>query len=57
MEDARLDYLNKIHKTFIDVQGQLLGLPVATVVGSSQYKVTKSCGLELWADVAVLGGA
>lgn len=57
IEDARLDYLNKIHKTFIDIQGQLLGLPVATVVVASQLKSATACGVDLWSDVAVLGGA
>lgn len=57
IEDARLDYLGKIHKTFIDIQGQLLGLPVATVVVASQLKAASSCGVELWTDVAVLFGA
>jgi hypothetical protein len=57
IEDARLDYLNKIHKTFIDIQDQLLGLPVATVVVASQLKAASACGVELWTDAAGLGGA
>lgn len=57
IEDARLDYLNKIHKTVTDIQGQLLGLPVATVVVASQLKVVSVCGADLWTDVAVLSGA
>ena len=57
IEDARLDYLAKIHKTFIDVQGQMLGLPIATVVVASQLKPARDCGGELWTDVAVLAGA
>ncbi|RYB04450.1 hypothetical protein [Lichenibacterium ramalinae] len=57
VEDARLDYLSKIHKTFVDVQGQMLGIPVATVVVASQLKPAKDCGGEFWIDVAVLAGA
>ena len=57
IEDARLDYLAKIHKTFVDVQGQMLGIPIATVVVASQLKPARTCGAEFWTDVAVLAGA
>lgn len=57
LEDARIDFATKIHKTIVDIQAQLLGLPVASVIVASQLKVAKACSLELWTDVAVLAGA
>lgn len=57
IETARLDYINKIHKTIVDIQGQLLGIPVATIVVASQLKVSKGCGVEFWTNSAVLLGA
>lgn len=57
VEAAKLEFVGKIHKTFIDIQGQLLGIPVATIIVASQLKQVTGCGLELWTNVAVLGGA
>jgi hypothetical protein len=57
LEDARIDFAAKIHKTIVDIQAQLLALPVASVVVASQLEVAKTCSLELWTDVAVLAGA
>ncbi|MCJ2184416.1 hypothetical protein MTR62_17210 [Novosphingobium sp. 1949] len=57
IETARLDYINKIHKTIVDIQGQLLGIPVATIVVASQLKLSKDCGIEFWTNCAVLLGA
>lgn len=57
IETARLDYINKIHKTIVDIQGQLLGIPVATIVVASQLKLSESCGIEFWTNCAVLLGA
>jgi hypothetical protein len=57
IETARLDYINKIHKTIVDIQGQLLGIPVATIVVASQLKLSKGCGVEFWTNCAVLLGA
>lgn len=57
IEAARIDYLNKIHKTIIDIQTQLLGIPVATVIVASQLKVTTACGVEFWTNFAVVVGA
>jgi hypothetical protein len=57
LEAAKLDYVTKIHKTVVDIQGQLLGIPVATVIVASQLKVATACSIELWADVAIVGGA
>lgn len=57
IETARLEYINKIHKTIVDIQGQLLGIPVATIVVASQLKLSKGCGAEFWTNCAVLLGA
>jgi hypothetical protein len=56
LEAAKVEYIGKIHKTLIDIQGQLLGIPVATIIVASQLKVATGCGLEFWTNVAVLGG-
>jgi hypothetical protein len=57
LENAKIDYVTKIHRTVADIQGQLLGIPVATVIVASQLKVATTCGIELWTDVAVILGA
>lgn len=57
IEDARIDFAQKIHKTIVDIQGQLLGIPIATVVVASQMKAPSACGAEPWANHAVLIGA
>jgi len=57
LEDARIDYTQKIHKTIVDIQNQLLGIPVATVIVASQMKAPTSCGPELLVNRAVLVGA
>jgi len=57
LEAARVEYISKIHKTLIDIQGQLLGVPVATIIVASQFKIANSCGVELWTNVAILSGA
>lgn len=57
VEGAQADFISKIHKTFVDIQGQLLGLPVATVVVATQLKAVDSWGAAAWGNVAVLAGA
>lgn len=57
VETARLDLVGKIHKTIVDIQGQLLGIPVATVVVVSQLKVASACDVNLWTNSGVLLGA
>jgi hypothetical protein len=49
--------VSRIHKTFVDIQGQLLGIPIATIVVASQLKSAPACGVEVWTNVAVLAGA
>lgn len=57
IEAARTEYVNKIHKTFTDIQGQILGIPVATVIVATQIANASSCGKEFWGNTAVLIGA
>lgn len=57
LEDARIDYTQKIHKTVVDIQNQLLGIPVAAVVVASQMKAPTACGPELLVNSAILTGA
>jgi hypothetical protein len=61
-ESIRIEYLGKIHKTFSDIQGQLLGIPISTIVVATQFKDVETqtgaarAGL-MWINVAVLVGA
>jgi hypothetical protein len=57
LETARLEFIGKIHKTLVDIQGQLLGIPIATFVVASQMKGADKCSPEGWMDAAVLAGA
>lgn len=57
IEAARLDYIGKIHKTIGDIQGQLLGIPVATIVVASQLKSPGWCDSVFWTNTAVVLGA
>ena len=56
-EDAINDYTNKIHKTFHDIQNQVMGVPVATVIVATQFKAATKCGAEFWANFAIAIGA
>lgn len=57
VEAAQSEYVGRIHKTFVDIQGQLLGLPVATVVVATQLKPVDSWSAAAWGNIAVLIGA
>lgn len=56
-EEAIGEYANKIHKTFHDVQNQVMGIPVATVIVAFQLKQADKCGVEYWGNLAVSSGA
>nr|WP_295468197.1 hypothetical protein [Mesorhizobium sp.] len=56
-EEAIGDYASKIHRTFHDIQNQVLGIPVATVVVATQMKVAAECDVNFWANLAVALGA
>jgi len=56
-EEAIGEYTNKIHKTFHDIQNQVMGVPVATVIVATQLKVASRCGMEFWGNLAISIGA
>lgn len=57
IEEAKVEYISKIHKTFVDIQGQLLGIPIAAVIVASQLKKTSGCDGVFWTNLSVLVGA
>ena len=57
VEAARVEYVGKIHKVLSDIQNQLLGIPVATIIVATQLKEDKGAGPELFINTAVLLGA
>lgn len=57
VETARLEFVGKIHKTIVDIQSQLLGIPVATIVVVSQLKTPSGCDVTFWTNLGVLVGA
>lgn len=56
-EALRIEYSTKIHKTISDIQNQILGIPVATVIVASQFKDVSSSPNQIWINVAVMFGA
>ncbi len=56
VEAARVEFSGKIHKVFSEIQNQLLGIPVATIIVATQMKDAKSFGYEFWVNTAVLTG-
>jgi len=56
MEAAKLEELAKIHKNFSDIQNQILGIPVATVIVATQLKPSSSIDVEFWVNTAILIG-
>lgn len=42
IENAKLEEQVKIHKVITDIQNQILGIPVATVIVATQFKTKKS---------------
>lgn len=57
LEQARLEFIGKIHKTIVDVQGQLLGIPLTSIVVASSMKSVKDCDPALWSNLSVVVGA
>lgn len=56
MEIAKLEDFTKIHKTFSDIQNQILGIPVATVIVATQMKEVNTMGAGFWINTGVLIG-
>jgi hypothetical protein len=57
IEAARIEYTGKIHKVISDIQNQLLGIPVATIIVATQMKISKEIDRNFWINVAILIGA
>jgi hypothetical protein len=56
-EALRIEYSGKIHKTLSDIQGQLLGIPISTIVVATQFKEVQEISGQFWVNLAVLAGA
>ncbi len=59
LEAAKIEYTGKIHKVFSDIQNQVVGIPVATVIIATQMKdasTDKATSYETWVNSAVLLG-
>ncbi len=56
VEAARIEYTGKIHKVLSDIQNQLLGIPVATVIVATQMKKATDISYSFWVNSAVLLG-
>lgn len=56
-EALRIEYSGKIHKTLSDIQGQLLGIPISTIVVATQFKDLSTSPGQLWINIAVITGA
>jgi len=56
MEKEAADTVARIHKTVTDIQGQMLGIPVATVIAATQMKAATECGAVALGNLAVLVG-
>lgn len=57
IEKNQSEYVTRVHKTFTDIQGQLLGLPVSAIIVATQIKSTVSCGVEVISNLGILLGA
>lgn len=57
LEAMRIEYTGRIHKALSDIQGQLLGIPVATIIVATQMKEAIAPGAIMWSNIAVLLGS
>ncbi len=56
VEAVRIEYAGKIHKVIGDIQNQLLGIPIATIVVATQMKDAQKYDSQYWINAAVLLG-
>lgn len=56
IENEKLEEQVKIHKVITDIQTQILGIPVATVIIATQYKLAKEPS-SFWINLSILFGA
>ncbi len=57
VEALKVEYASKIHRVLSDIQGQLLGIPAATVVVATQMNKADVMGAAFITNAAVLLGA
>lgn len=57
IQDAHIEFTAKIHKTFSDIQNQLLAVPVATVIVATQMKQAHGHDGQFWINTGVLIGS
>lgn len=57
IQDAHIEFTTKIHKTFSDIQSQLLAIPVATVIVATQMKHAEGINSQFWINTGVLLGS
>jgi hypothetical protein len=56
LEASRIEEMAKIHKTFSDIQNQILSIPVATLVVATQFKQARAWDPAFWINTAILVG-
>ncbi|KGT87251.1 hypothetical protein NG99_23670 [Erwinia typographi] len=54
---AKVEEMGKIHKTFSDIQNQVLGLPLATVIVATQMKESIDWSVQSLINTSILLGA
>lgn len=57
IQDAHIEFTAKIHKTFSDIQSQLLAIPAATVIVATQMKQANGFDAQFWINTGVLMGS
>lgn len=57
LENEKLEEQVKIHKVLTDIQAQILGIPIATVIVATQYKTDLTLSSTFWINLAILIGA
>lgn len=60
IENAKLEEQVKIHKVISDIQNQILGIPVATVIVATQFKTQKMVEqdfiYQFWVNTGIVAG-
>lgn len=54
---AKIEEMGKIHKVFSDIQNQVLGIPVATIIVATQMKQAKGWDTQALINTAVVLGS
>ena len=54
---AKIEEMGKIHKVFSDIQNQILGIPVATIIVATQMKQANSWDAQALINTAIVMGA